>query len=65
MNPRSGTRPAHRGAALITGVLLAACATNPATGRRQLSLVSEAQEIQMGREADQQVTASIGLYPEA
>ena len=66
MNPgRSDTRPARRGAALIAGVVLAACATNPATGRRQLSLVSEAQEIQMGREADQQVTASIGLYPEA
>jgi predicted Zn-dependent protease len=65
VNRRSGTRPARRGAALIAGVLLAACATNPATGRRQLSLVSEAQEIQMGREADQQVSASIGLYPEA
>ena len=51
--------------ALVAGVVLAACATNPATGRRQLSLVSEAQEIQMGREADQQVAASIGLYPEA
>jgi predicted Zn-dependent protease len=65
VNPRSGTRPAPRAAPLVAGLLLAACATNPATGRRQLSLVSEAQEIQMGREADQQVTASIGLYPEA
>jgi predicted Zn-dependent protease len=61
VNPRS----ARRGAPLVAGLLLAACATNPATGRRQLSLVSEAQEIEMGREADQQVTASIGLYPEA
>jgi predicted Zn-dependent protease len=34
---------------------------NPATGRRELSLVSEAQEIQMGRDADPEVTASIGL----
>jgi predicted Zn-dependent protease len=65
VNPRSGTRPARRAAPLVAGLLLAACATNPATGRRQLSLVSEAQEIQMGREADQQVSASIGLYPEA
>jgi predicted Zn-dependent protease len=45
-------------------VLVAACATNPATGQRQLSLVSEAQEIQMGREADPQVIASIGLVPQ-
>ena len=61
----SGAGPAPATAALVAGALLAACATNPATGRRQLSLVSEAQEIQMGREADQQVAASIGLYPDA
>jgi predicted Zn-dependent protease len=53
-----------RAAVLVAG-LLTACATNPATGRRQISLVSEAQEVQMGKEADQQVGASIGLYPEA
>ena len=41
--------------------LVAACAVNPATGRRELSLVSEAQEIQMGRESDQQVSASLGI----
>ena len=28
------------------------CATNPVTGKRQLALISEAQEIEMGREAD-------------
>jgi predicted Zn-dependent protease len=44
--------------------LLAGCAVNPATGRRELSLVSEAQEIQMGRDADPQVTASIGVVDE-
>jgi predicted Zn-dependent protease len=48
-------------------VLVAAatgCALNPATGQRQLMLVSESQEIAMGREYDQQVVASIGLYPD-
>jgi predicted Zn-dependent protease len=45
-------------------VLFADCATNPATGKRQLSLVSEAQEIQMGKEADPQVVGSIGLVPQ-
>ena len=39
-----------------------ACATNPVTGKRQLALISEAQEIQMGRDADKDVAASIGLY---
>jgi len=41
--------------------VVAACAVNPATGRRELSLISESQEIQMGREADPDVTASIGI----
>ena len=39
-----------------------ACATNPATGKKQLMLVSEAQEIAMGKEADQQAVAAYGLY---
>jgi predicted Zn-dependent protease len=41
---------------------LLGCAINPATGKRQLSLISEGQEIQMGREADQQLVTSMGLY---
>jgi predicted Zn-dependent protease len=41
--------------------IAAACAVNPATGRRELMLVSESQEIQMGREADPQVSATYGL----
>jgi predicted Zn-dependent protease len=53
------------GLSIVLPVLaLAACAVNPATGRRQLSLVSESQEIQMGREYDQQVVAEMGLYPD-
>ncbi len=40
---------------------LAACATNPVTGRRQLALVSEAQEIQLGQQASQQVAQQLGL----
>lgn len=38
-----------------------ACAVNPATGRREFMLVSEEEEIQMGREADPQVVAAFGL----
>jgi predicted Zn-dependent protease len=38
------------------------CAVNPATGQRQLILMSEAEEIQMGREADGPITESLGLY---
>lgn len=51
----------RRLAASATVFLLAACAVNPATGRRELMLVSESQEIAMGRESDPQVVASYGL----
>ena len=37
---------------------------NPATGKNQIMLVSEEQEIAMGREADPAVIATIGLYPD-
>jgi predicted Zn-dependent protease len=42
-----------------------ACATNPVTGRRELALVSESQEIEMGRQGAAEVRAAIGLYPNA
>jgi len=40
----------------------AACATNPATGKRMLSLVSESQEISLGRSYSQQVEATMSIY---
>jgi predicted Zn-dependent protease len=45
---------------LLTPVV-AACATNPVTGKSELSLVSEQQEIQMGQQGAQQVAQEIGL----
>jgi len=43
-------------------VLVAGCATNPATGGRMLSLISESQEIEMGREYSQQIAATMPMY---
>jgi predicted Zn-dependent protease len=43
---------------------LAGCSTNPATGKRQLALISEGQEVAMGREADHQIQQQLGLYPD-
>jgi predicted Zn-dependent protease len=51
--------------ALVAGLAAGGCATNPATGRSQIMVVSEAQEIEMGRQYDPQVVASIGLYPDS
>lgn len=59
MNPMFRRNPAIL---LALGWIGAACATNPATGERELSLIGEGQEIAMGREADQDVQASIGVY---
>ena len=39
-----------------------ACVRNPATGNLQLNLISESQEIDMGKQAAQEVQQSIGLY---
>jgi len=49
-------------AALAAAMLMTACATNPVTGKRELSFMSEAQEISVGRELDAQVRQEMGLY---
>ncbi|HJS43209.1 MAG TPA: M48 family metalloprotease [Gemmatimonadales bacterium] len=46
------------------GLVLAGCARNPATGKNELMLVGEGQEIQMGAAYDSQVVVAIGLYPD-
>jgi len=38
------------------------CAVNPVTGKKQLMLISEAQEVQMGAQYDPQVIATFGEY---
>ncbi len=56
----------HRLSTRVAGVallaLVAACATNPVTGRREFTLMSEAQEIAIGRESDAQIKAEMGVY---
>ena len=47
-------------AALAAGPI-ASCARNPVTGKNELSLVSESQEIQMGQQAAQEVAQTIGF----
>lgn len=41
---------------------LGACATNPVSGRRELSLISESQEIQMGKEASAGDVQRVGEF---
>jgi predicted Zn-dependent protease len=51
--------------ALGLAATLAACATNPATGNKEFSLMSEAQEIQLGQEMDGQIKQQMGVYQDA
>ena len=47
---------------VLLASLAASCATNPATGQRQLSFVSEEREIAMGRENDAEIRKEMGSY---
>src|SRR5690242_15437533 len=66
---QSHTNSPLRARMLMLGAGLAAgwigCARNPVTGKSELSLVSESQEIEMGKQAAQEVAQTIGLYNDA
>jgi predicted Zn-dependent protease len=49
----------------VAGFTVADCARNPVTGKSELSLISESQEIQMGQQAAKEVAQSIGFYNDA
>ena len=49
-------------APLALAVVLTACATNPVTGKREISLLSEAQEIAIGQQTDAEVRREMGVY---
>lgn len=46
-------------------VVVAACATNPVTGKKELSLISESQEVEMGQQAAVEVRQTSGLVPDS
>jgi len=49
---------------LCSFIILTGCTMNKATGKRQLTLISEQQEIAMGKDYDKNVVAQFGLYPD-
>jgi predicted Zn-dependent protease len=57
---KSARKPQMLAVALALG--LAACSKNPVTGRQELALVSEKQELSMGLQAHKEVSATMGLY---
>jgi predicted Zn-dependent protease len=46
----------------MLGAGFLSCAKNPVTGKSELSLVSESQEIQMGQQYAQQIVQTMGVY---
>ncbi|HEY1022993.1 MAG TPA: M48 family metalloprotease, partial [Flavisolibacter sp.] len=51
-------------AALVTAVG-SNCSRNPVTGKRQIVTMSTEQELALGQEADPQIIAQFGLYPDS
>jgi predicted Zn-dependent protease len=47
---------------VIVLAVVVACATNPVTGRREFSLMSEGQEISIGRESHSKIAVEMGFY---
>ena len=62
MTPRSRH---GRWAFAVLALLLAGCATNPVSGRREFTLVSAGQESRMGREGYKAVLAEYGAYEDS
>lgn len=60
--PTRPTSPLRLALALALIAAAAACATNPVTGRKEISLLSEAQEIAIGQQADAEVRREMGIY---
>lgn len=54
-------RLSHAAAAALLAAA-AACATNPVTGEREITLMSEAQEVSIGQENHPQILREMGVY---
>lgn len=50
---------------VLCAALLATCAINPVTGKKELSFYSEQGEIELGKETDKQVCDQYGVYGDA
>ena len=64
MTERTGMSWRVAGLAGIAAVAVA-CATNPATGQREFSLMSEAQEVALGKQSDPQIRREMGVVDDS
>src|SRR5688572_22993960 len=54
----------RKAAIVLSLALLAACSTNPATGKREFNIVSESQEVAIGQQSHQEIIEQFGVYDE-
>ncbi len=50
--------------AMAALMIINSCSSDPVTGKKELMLLSEEQEIELGRQADPEIVAQFGLYPD-
>ncbi len=50
---------------ILVALIATGCATNPVTGQRDLALISESEEIELGRKSDAEVRQQYGVYTDA
>jgi predicted Zn-dependent protease len=59
---RPVSHPLRHAAPVALLAVLAACATNPVTGQREVSLMGEGQEISIGQQVDVEIRREMGVY---
>jgi predicted Zn-dependent protease len=62
LSPRSRAPYRPVVAAILAAAMAVACATNPATGKKELILVSEDQEVQIGQAEAKKTISQLGAY---
>ena len=53
----------HLSVIIVLIAFVTGCVVNPVTGKKQVSFMSESQEIALGQQSDPAVLAQFGLYP--
>jgi predicted Zn-dependent protease len=48
--------------AMLASIAAAGCASNPVSGKNEVSLISEAEELEMGRRGDAEIRREMGVY---
>src|SRR5215510_9784061 len=59
---KAGVRTGLRLLVAAFAVVAAACATNPVTGKKQVSVLSEAEELAIGQQQDAEIRREMGVY---